>query len=122
MYSQVFVVLYNVHIVPLDGDRGPRCLVPPQILNQFLRLCHVELHMVLLTPCDKVVHSSPLLILITSADTSNYGRVIRKLKTADLYAITEVCVIQGEEEGREDSSLWSHGVADCAGLCRFPVP
>jgi len=75
VYSQVFIVLYNVHIAPLDH----RCLVPPQIHNQFLRLCHVELQMVLLTLCDKAVHNSPALILITSAHTSNYGRVIRKL-------------------------------------------
>jgi len=29
-----------------------------------------------------------------------------------LPAIVEVCGIQGEEEGREDSSLWGPGVAD----------
>jgi len=88
------------------------CLVPAHIHNQFLCLCHVELQ-ILLTPCDKVVHSSPVLILITSADTSNYGRVIRKLlKMAGLCAIVEVCGLRGEEEERVDSSLWGPSVAD----------
>ena len=69
--------------------------------------------MVLLTPCDKVIHSSPVLILITLADTSNYGRVIRKLlKMAGLSAIAEVRGVEGEEEGREDSPLRGPGVAD----------
>ena len=39
----------------------------------------VEVQVVQLTPCDKVVHHSPVFSLITLADTSNNSRVIRKL-------------------------------------------
>ena len=69
--------------------------------------------MVLLAPCDKVVHSSSVLILITHTDTYNYFRVIRKLlKMTGLGAIVQVHGIQDEEEGREDSPLQGTGVAD----------
>ena len=62
--------------------------------------------MVLLTPRDKVLHHSPVLGLITLAETSNHSRVIRKLlKVAGLCVVVEVCGVEGEEEGRQDRPL-----------------
>ncbi|KAL7849955.1 hypothetical protein SRHO_G00193040 [Serrasalmus rhombeus] len=113
IHTQIFVILHSVHTDPADGHRGHRCLVPPQVHHQFLCLCHIELQVVPLAPCDKVLHRCPVLILFTLADTSNYCRVIRKLlKVASLCAVAEVRGVEGEEEGREDSTLWDSSVAD----------
>lgn len=49
----------------------------------------------------KTVHYSSGLILITTSDTSNHSRVIRKLlKVATLYAVAEVSGVQGKK-GKE---------------------
>ena len=102
-HSQVFTLLHNVHADPLDGNRGNRCPDPPQIHNQLLCLCCVELQVVLLTPCDKVTHHSAVFIILTLADTSNYCRFIRKLlEMAGLCLVAEVRSVEGEEEGKED--------------------
>ena len=84
MYPQVLIILHNIHTDPPDGNRGHRCLGSPQIHYEFFSLCHILMQMILLTPCDKVVHTSLVLIFIALTDKSNYCRVIRKLlKMAD---------------------------------------
>lgn len=96
----------------LDGKWGHWCLGPPQI--------HSE--MVLLTPCHKVSHHSPVLSLLALVDTSNYNRVIRKL-----FKMAELCVVvrgvEGEEEGKQvllitlitlSDTQW--GMHTCCGL------
>lgn len=45
---------------------------PPQIHNQFLCQCHIELQVVLVKLCDKVTNYSPVFSIIAIADTSNY--------------------------------------------------
>ena len=112
-HPQIFVVSNNVHVMPQDGNLGQWCPGSPQIHHKVFGLCYVELQVVQLTPCDKVVHHSSVLSLLTLADTSNYSRVIRKLlKMARLCLVAEVCGVKGEEERREDSPLWGPGVAD----------
>lgn len=49
-----------------------------QVHHHFLSL-HVKLKVILLAPGDKLVHSSPELPLVTTADASNHYRVIREL-------------------------------------------
>ena len=93
-------------------DSGPsrrecRCSLPSPVYCQYV------------SPCDKVIHSSPVLILIALTDASNYCRIIRKrLKMAGLCAIGKVRGVQGEQEGREDCPLQGSSVADhCLTQC-----
>ena len=58
--------------------------------------------MVPLTPRGKVVYGSPVLILSTFIDTSNYCLVIRELlEITGLCAVVEVCALEDKVEGRE---------------------
>ena len=40
---QILIILHNVHTDSLDRNRGQRNLGPPQVHNQYLGLCHIEL-------------------------------------------------------------------------------
>lgn len=86
---------------------------PPQGHHQFSGPCHIEMQVVQLNPCDKVIDDSAKASLIPSTDASNYGPNIRELvKVTGLWLIAKVCGVEGEEEGREDSSLRCHSVAE----------
>ena len=103
----------NVHVMPQDGNLSHWCPGSPQIHHQLFGFCCVKLQVVQLTPWDKVVHHSPVLSLLTLADTSNYSRVIRKLlKMARLCLVAKVCCVKVEEKRSENSPLWGPGVAD----------
>lgn len=55
-----------------------------QVHRQFPGLCHIELQVVQLTTCYKVIGDSPELSLIPSTDTFKYDRIIREhLKVTD---------------------------------------
>ena len=111
-HPQIFVVFDDVRVMPQDGNWGHWCPGSHQIHHQLLSLCCVELQVVQLTPCDKVVDHSPVFSLLL-ADTSNNSRVIRKLlRLARLCLVAEVCGVKGEGERREDSPLWGPSVAD----------
>ena len=71
-HPQVPVLLNRVHRDPLDGNRGHWCVRPPQIHYELLCLCHIELQMIPYTPSDKVVHNSPVFMLITLLDAADY--------------------------------------------------
>ena len=73
----MFVVFNNVYVMPKDGNWGHWCPGSAQINHRLFGFCCVELHVVQLTPCNKVIHHSPVFSLITLADKSNYSRVTK---------------------------------------------
>ena len=78
-HPQIFVVFNDVHVMTQDGNWGHWCLLgSPQIHHQVFGLSCVELQGVLLTPCDKVVHHSPVFSLLT-APAARWGCVEQRL-------------------------------------------
>ena len=69
--------------------------------------------MILFILRDKGVDYSSVFCFIIFVDVFNYRRVIRKfLKMVGFCVVVEVCGVEGEEEGGEDSFLWCFCVVD----------
>lgn len=77
--SKVLVGVHSLHFLPLDDGWGRGCPLPPIIHHHLMGLTDVELQVVAVVPCDKVLYQSSVLLVTVITDASNDGGIVRKL-------------------------------------------
>ncbi len=78
VYTQELGVAHSLHSRTIDGQRSMLCVHSPEVINNHLRLLHIQREIVVTAPPGQAAHLAPVVCLISVADETHHSHVIRK--------------------------------------------